>query len=74
MKTSKIQNGCQGIWKGVYSRQLLLNRFFDPSTPSMRKVDGGGNGKNRGRRGVKEEKMNVGNSGHYNVASQPHKC
>ena len=32
-----------GFWKGVYpyvfgrSRQLLLNMFFDPSTPSMRK-------------------------------------
>ena len=31
-----------GVWKGVYpqvfwhSKQLLLNKFFDPSTPSMR--------------------------------------
>ena len=23
------------------SKQLLLNKFFDPSTPSMRKVDDG---------------------------------
>merc|ERR1711923_62259 len=36
-----------GVWKGVYpqvlgrSRQLLLNKFFDPGTPSMRKVDDG---------------------------------
>ena len=36
-----------GVWKGVYlqvqghSRQLSLNKFFDPSTPSMRKVDDG---------------------------------
>ena len=36
-----------GVWKGVYSqifghsKQLLLNKFFDPSTPSMRKVDDG---------------------------------
>ena len=36
-----------GVWKGVYpqvlgrSRQLLLNKFFDPSAPSMRKVDDG---------------------------------
>ena len=36
-----------GVWKGVYplvfgrSRQLSLNKFFDPSTPSMRKVDNG---------------------------------
>ena len=35
-----------GAWKGVYplgfgrSRQLL-NKFCDPSTPSMRKVDDG---------------------------------
>ena len=32
-----------GVWKGVYpqilerSRQLSLNKFFDPSAPSMRK-------------------------------------
>ena len=36
-----------GVWKGVYpkvfghSKQLSLNKFFDPSTPSMRKVDDG---------------------------------
>ena len=36
-----------GVWKGVYpsifgrSCQLLPNKFFDPSTPSMRKVDDG---------------------------------
>ena len=34
-----------GVWKGVYpwvfghSKQLLLNEFFDLSTPSMRNVD-----------------------------------
>ena len=26
-----------GVWKGVQSNQLLLNKYFDPSTPSMRK-------------------------------------
>ena len=37
----------EGVWKGVYpqvfgcSKQLSLNKFFDPSTPSMRKVDDG---------------------------------
>ena len=36
-----------GVWKGVYpwvfgrSRQLSLNKFLDPSTPSMKKVDDG---------------------------------
>ena len=36
-----------GVWKGVQSqvigrsRQLSLNKFFDRSTPSMRKVDNG---------------------------------
>ena len=29
-----------GVWKGV-SRQLSLNKFFDRSTPSMRKEDDG---------------------------------
>ena len=34
-----------GVWKGVNpwvfgrSKQLSLNKFFDPITPSMRKVD-----------------------------------
>ena len=38
------QNGRRGL-KGVYpsgfghSKQLSLNKFFDPRTPSMRKVD-----------------------------------
>ena len=36
-----------GVWKGVYplvfgySCQLSLNKFFDPSAPSMRKEDDG---------------------------------
>ena len=47
-----VQNGYQGgpkmadgVWKEGYpwvlgrSRQLLLNKFFDRSTPSMSKVD-----------------------------------
>ena len=38
----------EGVWKGVYpyvfgrSKQLSLNKFFDPSAPSMRKVRDGG--------------------------------
>ena len=41
-----------GIWKDVfgYSKQLLLNEFFDPSTPSMRKRDGGKNGGKKKKR------------------------
>ena len=37
-----------GVWNGVYpqvfghSKQLSLNKFFDPSTPSMRKGREGG--------------------------------
>ena len=37
----------EGVWKGVYplvfghSKQLSLNKLFDPNTPSMRKVDDG---------------------------------
>ena len=36
-----------GVWKGVqpqvigHFEPLSLNKFFDPSTPSMRKVDDG---------------------------------
>ena len=42
-----------GVWKGVVpqvlglSCQLSLNMFFDPSTPSMRKVDDGKRKKKR---------------------------
>ena len=47
----KIQNGpkiADGVWKCVYSwvfghsKQLSPNKFFDPSTPSMRKGNSGG--------------------------------
>ena len=33
-----------GVWKGVigHFKQLSLNKFFDPSTPSMRKSRDGG--------------------------------
>ena len=71
----KIQNGRQGApkWRTGsgkvstpkvfgHSKQLLLNKFFDPSTPSMRK------GRNGGNNGKKAEK-NDENSGHYVIAS-----
>ena len=55
-----------GVWKGVYpqvlgrSRQLSLNKFFDPSTPSMRKVDDGEekNEKRKKKRKKKEKREN----------------
>ena len=49
-----------GVWKGVqpqvigHFKQLSLNKFFDPSTPSMRKGDDGETGK-RGGKGKKKE-------------------
>ena len=54
-----------GVWKGVqpevigHFKQLSLNKFFDPSTPSMRKVDDWKRKKKR-----KEKENNGGNSGH----------
>ena len=48
-----------GVWKGVYpqvlgrSRQLSLNKFFDPSTPSMRKVDDGEEKKRKEKKEIK---------------------
>ena len=53
-RTSHIQNGLQGQVFGC-SRQLSLNKFFDSSTPSMRKVDDGE--KKRKKRGEKEKKI-----------------
>ena len=49
----------KGAWEGVYpkvferSRQLLLNKFFDPSTPSMRKGRDGGKKREKKRGGKK---------------------
>ena len=60
----------EGVWKGVYpqvfghSTQRSLNKFFDPSTPSMRKGRDG----EKTKTGKKEEKTDE-NSGHYIIAS-----
>ena len=74
----KIQNGRQGGPKWPMgsgkvstvfgrSKQLLLNKFFDPSTPSMRKGrDGGKRGK---KTGGKNKENTDENSGHYIIAS-----
>ena len=51
----------EGVWKGVYpqvfgrSKQLSLNKFFDPSTPSMRK---GRNGEEK-KNGKKKKKIRM---------------
>ena len=55
LQNPKWPPGCpkmaNGVWKGVYpevfgrSKQLSLNKFFDPSTPSMGK--GNSEGKER---------------------------
>ena len=65
-----------GVWKGVYpqvfghSKQLSLNKFFDPSTPSMRKGRDGKRKKNGGEKnGKKKEEKTDENSGHYVIAS-----
>ena len=61
-----------GVWKGVYSevfgrsRQLLLNKFFYPSTPSMRKVDD----EKKKKKKKKRKEKNDGFSGHYVIASR----
>ena len=64
-----------GVWKCIYpqvfgrSKQLLLNKFFDPSTPSMRK------GRDRGEKREKntgektKQKKTDDYSGHYVIAS-----
>ena len=57
-----------GAWKGVYpqvfghSKQLSLNKFFDQSTPSMRKVDDGEEKKKEKKR--KKRENNDVYSGH----------
>ena len=52
------------------SKQLSLNKFFDPSTPSMRKGrDGGKTGKKNGKKTGKKKENTDENSGHYVIAS-----
>ena len=63
----------EGVWKGVYpsvfgrSRQLSLNKFFDPSTPSIRKGRDGE--KKTGKKEKKKKENTDENSGHYVIAS-----
>ena len=60
------------VWKDVcpyvfgHSKTLSLNKFFDPSTPSMRKVDDGETGEGEGKKMSEIVATNV-------VASQPPK-
>ena len=67
------QNGRGGLERCLplvfgRSKQLSLNKFFDPSTPSMRKGrDGGKREKKRNWR-KKKEKTDE-NSGHYVITS-----
>ena len=47
MAAREPQNGRRGLESGLgfwRSHQLLINKSFDPNTPSMRKGDDGGNG------------------------------
>ena len=61
-----------GVWKGVQpqvlgrSRQLSLNKFLDPSTPSMRKVD---DGEKKRKEKRKEKEKNGVFSGYFVIAS-----
>ena len=63
-----------GVWKGVYpqvfgrSRQLLLNKFFDLSTPYMRKED---NGEKKSKEKKKRKLFILATNV---VASQPPEC
>ena len=59
----------EGVWVFWRYKQLSLNKFFDLSTPSMRK--GCDREKNRGKQGGKREKKEkpYKNSGHYVIAS-----
>ena len=51
-----------GLWKGVFgrSKQLWLNKFFDPSTPSMRKGRDGERKKTGKKTGKTEGKKKWG--------------
>ena len=65
------------VWKRVYpqvlgrSRQLSLNKFFDPSTPSMRKVDDGKRKEKEKRKEKKRKKIMTFIAATNVVASRP---
>ena len=62
------------VWKGVYSQvfgQLSLNKFFDPSTPSIRKVDDGEKKRKKKKKKKKKEKIVTFIVATNVVASQP---
>ena len=64
----------EGVWKGDYpkvfgrSRQLSLNKFFDPSTPSLRKGCDGGEKKKGGEREKKKIMMTARTPTDWNAA------
>ena len=64
-----------GVWKGVngHFEPLSLNKFLDPSTPSMRKGDDRGEQKYREKRGG-GEKIMMKIVATYVVASRPPNC
>ena len=70
-------SGRRGLERGVpqvfgHSKQLSLNKFFDPSTPSMRKGRNGEekkNGKKTGEKKRKKGEKTYDYSGHYVIAS-----
>ena len=65
----------EGVWKGVYSqvfgrsKQLSQNKFFDPSTPSMRKGRDGEKKTGKTEKTGKKREKNDDYSGHYVIAS-----
>ena len=66
------KNGQRGLdYPYVLGRscQLLLNKFFEPSTPSIRKVDDGGE-KNRVKRKKENNSENSGHLHHCQLSPQ----
>ena len=52
-----VANGGLG-WGGRFVSNTSLNKFFDPSTPSMRKVDDG-EGKKKNKRKKRKKKKKI---------------
>ena len=53
---------CKGVFPQVFGRshQLYLNKFFDQSAPSMRKVDDGKRKKEKKKKREKEKNGKMG--------------
>ena len=72
MAASGPQNGRRGLERVIgHFKQLSLNKFFDPSTPSMRKGSDGEKKMEKMEKNGKKKKIMVKIAVHYRRCQSP---